>query len=93
MEDVTGFNQKSPEFDGEKLVNQGVQRLRQRLSDSATFCEIVKMMLRFNENDRPSFCELSKHLQQSQNANMSQIQKEHQTFQKQQLEKKQVNEL
>ena len=62
MEDVTGFNQKSQEFDGEKLIAQGVSRLRHRLSDSTQFCEIIKMMLKFNESDRPSFCELQKFL-------------------------------
>jgi len=33
MEDVTGFNQKSHEFDGEKLVAQGIKRLQQRYPD------------------------------------------------------------
>ena len=33
MEDVTGFNQKSQEFDGEKLIAAGIQRLRQRLPE------------------------------------------------------------
>jgi hypothetical protein len=30
MEDVTGFNQKSPTVDGEKLVEEGLKNLRSR---------------------------------------------------------------
>jgi hypothetical protein len=30
MEDVTGFNQKSSEYDGERLVAAGLSRLKQR---------------------------------------------------------------
>lgn len=67
MEDVTGFNQKSQEFDGEKLVGQGIARLKQRLSDNTQFCEIIKMMLKFHETDRPSFCELGKVLANGRN--------------------------
>ena len=58
MEDVTGFNQKSQEYDGERLVVQGINRLRQRYSES--FCEVLALMLRFHETDRPSFIDLAK---------------------------------
>lgn len=58
MEDVTGFNQKSPEYDGEKLVEIGIKKLKQRFSEH--ICEIIKLMLRFNESERPSFIELAK---------------------------------
>jgi hypothetical protein len=58
MEDVTGFNQKSAEFDGEKLINAGILKLRQKYNDH--FCEVMRLMLKFNEVDRPSFIELGK---------------------------------
>ena len=58
MDDVTGFNQKSPEYDGEKLTELGIKRLKQRYNDYV--CEIIKTMLRFNEIERPSFIELAK---------------------------------
>jgi hypothetical protein len=58
MEDVTGFNQKSQEYDGEKLITAGLLKLRQKYSEH--FCDILKMMLKFNENDRPSFIDLAK---------------------------------
>ena len=58
MEDVTGYNQKSPEYDGEKLVDLGIKRLKTRYSEH--ICEIIRLMLRFTEAERPSFVELSK---------------------------------
>lgn len=77
MEDVTGFNQKSTEFDGEKLVAAGVQRLRQRFNENNYFCEILKLMLKFNENDRPSFCELTKFLSSNKNAHEAAFTQQH----------------
>ena len=56
MEDVTGFNQKSAEYDGEKLVTAGIGKLRERFSDS--LCSVLHLMLKFYERDRPSFVEL-----------------------------------
>lgn len=56
MEDVTGFNQKSQEYDGEKLVAAGVARLRDRFGDNT--CNVLALMLKFYEKDRPSFVEL-----------------------------------
>ena len=58
MEDVTGFNQKSAEYDGERLIQAGLTRLRQRYSDPVI--EVFKLMLKFNEADRPSFIDLAK---------------------------------
>ena len=58
MDDVTGFNQKSQEYDGEKLIAAGVQRLKTRYS--GTFSDVISQMLMFRENERPSFIELSK---------------------------------
>ena len=58
MDDVTGFNQKSPEYDGEKLIDRGVNKLREKFSDPV--CEAIRLMLRFHEHERPSFIELAK---------------------------------
>lgn len=58
MEDVTGFNQKNAVNDGEKLVESGLKKLRQRYSDH--IIEIIRLMLKFDENERPSFVELAK---------------------------------
>ena len=56
MEDVTGFNQKTAEYDGEKLIEAGIKRLKQRYGE--IFCETIRLMLRFYETDRPSFIEI-----------------------------------
>lgn len=58
MEDVTGFNQRNQVNDGEKLVDLGVKKLKSRYSDH--IIEIIRLMLKFEEVDRPSFIELSK---------------------------------
>jgi hypothetical protein len=58
MEDVTGFNQKSSEYDGEKLVVAGISRLREKFGDN--ICHVLNLMLKFYEKDRPSFVELHK---------------------------------
>ena len=58
MEDVTGFNQKNQANDGEKLVAEGLKKLKSRYSDHVI--EIIRLMLKFEEADRPSFTELSK---------------------------------
>ena len=58
MEDVTGFNQKNEVNDGEKLVETGLKKLRQRYSDH--IIEIIRLMLKFEESERPSFVELAK---------------------------------
>ena len=39
MDDVTGFNQKSQEYDGEKLVAAGVTRLKTRYAGS--FSDVI----------------------------------------------------
>ena len=58
MDDVTGFNQKNQVNDGEKLVESGLKKLRQRYSDH--IIEIIRLMLKFEESERPSFVELAK---------------------------------
>ena len=58
MEDVTGFNQRNQVNDGERLINAGLAKLKQRYSDH--IIEIIRLMLKFEEQDRPSFVELAK---------------------------------
>jgi hypothetical protein len=58
MEDVTGFNQKNAVNEGEKLVDDGLKKLRQRYSDH--IIEIIRLMLKYEETERPSFVELAK---------------------------------
>ena len=58
MEDVTGFNQRNQVNDGERLINSGLAKLKQRYSDH--IIEIVRLMLKFEEHERPSFVELAK---------------------------------
>ena len=58
MADVTGFNQKNQVNDGEKLVEIALKKLRQRYSDH--IIEIIRLMLKFEESERPSFVELAK---------------------------------
>lgn len=58
MEDVTGFNQKNAQTDGELLIEEGLRSLRTRYSEH--ILEIIKLMLKFEESQRPSFTELSK---------------------------------
>lgn len=59
MEDVTGFNQKSQEYDGERLIASSLLRLKQR-GYSENFVDILDLMLKFKEDQRPSFIELAK---------------------------------
>lgn len=58
MEDVTGFNQKNQANDGERLIEHSLKKLRQRYSDH--ILEIMRLMLKFEEAERPSFIELAK---------------------------------
>ena len=58
MEDVTGFNQRNQVNDGDRLINAGLAKLKQRYSDH--IIEIIRLMLKFEEKDRPSFVELAK---------------------------------
>ena len=58
MQDVTGFNQKNHVNDGEKLITAGLTSLRKRYSEHIV--EILRLMLKFEERERPSFIELAK---------------------------------
>jgi hypothetical protein len=77
MEDVTGFNQKSNEFDGEKLVANGLQILKQRYNDNNSFADLLKLMLKFNEHERPSFVELQKLLASKNNVHEAAFTQQH----------------
>ena len=55
MEDVTGFNNINK---GEELIERGLKRLRMRYSEH--ICEILRLMMKFDEAERPSFIELAK---------------------------------
>jgi len=57
MDDVTGFNQKSHEHNGELLIEKALHKIGK--SCSRTYCELIRQMLRFNEAERPTFFELA----------------------------------
>lgn len=57
MDDVTGFNQKSHGANGEKLIEQAVAKLAK--SYSRTLCEMLRLMLKFSEAERPDFVQLA----------------------------------
>ena len=56
MKDVGGFNQKTPECDGEVLIRDGLKELSK--SYSSKLVEIIRRMLIFKEEDRPTFQQL-----------------------------------
>ena len=58
MKDVTGFNQKNQANDGEALIRQACNELRERYSEN--LIGIIKLMLKFNESERPSWIELAR---------------------------------
>ena len=58
--DVNGFNQKTEQCNGEKLIYEGLKILSKKYSNK--FIEILSLMLKFNENDRSNFIELVKFL-------------------------------
>ena len=55
MDDVTGCNNVK---DGEATIEDIIGGIRTRYSDH--ICEIIRLMLKFEEGERPSFIELSK---------------------------------
>ena len=60
LRDVNGFNQKTDQCNGEKLIYEGLKILSKKYSNKVI--EILSLMLKFNENDRPNFIELVKYL-------------------------------
>jgi len=55
MEDVTGCNHLK---DGEARIEEILHEIRTWYSDH--ICEIIWLMLKFDESERPSFIELAK---------------------------------
>lgn len=58
MKDVTGFNQKTQNTDGERLIKENLDRLSKKYS--STVVDIIRKMLIYDEDKRPSFIELGK---------------------------------
>ena len=56
MKDVGGFNQKTPQCDGEVLIKEGLKQLSKSYSNKLV--EVIRRMLIFNEEDRPTFQQL-----------------------------------
>ena len=55
LEDVTGYNHIS---EGEKIIEKAIKKVSQKYSDH--IWEIIRLMLKFDEVERPSFVELAK---------------------------------
>ena len=60
LKDVNGFNQKTDQCNGEKLIYEGLKILSKKYSSK--IIEILGLMLKFDENERPNFIELVKYL-------------------------------
>ena len=58
MMDVSGFNQKTSNVDGEKLIKDGLKFISKRYSNLVV--DILGRMMTFNEDKRPNFIELGK---------------------------------
>ena len=56
MKGIGGFNQKTPQCDGEVLIKEGLKQLSKSYSNKLV--EIIRRMLIFNEEDRPTFEQL-----------------------------------
>ena len=60
LKDVNGFNQKTDQCNGERLIYEGLRMLGKKYSNK--IIEIFGMMLKFDENERPNFIELERFL-------------------------------
>ena len=60
LKDVNGFNQKTDNCNGERLIYEGLKMLSKKYSNR--IIEILGLMLKFDENERPNFIELEKYL-------------------------------
>jgi len=58
MKDVGGFNQKTRDFNGEKLIINGLKYISKRYSNIVV--SIIGKMLEFKEENRPNFIELGR---------------------------------
>ena len=63
LKDVGGFNQKTEQCDGEKLIFENLKNLKKKYSSKV--CDILGLMLKFDENQRPNFVDLIKIIAQS----------------------------
>ena len=63
LKDVNGFNQKTDQCNGERLIYEGLKMLSKKYSNKVI--EILSLMLKFDENERPNFVELVKYLAKS----------------------------
>ena len=60
LRDVNGFNQMTDQCNGERLIREGLRMLGKKYSNKVL--EILSLMLKFNENERPNFIELERFL-------------------------------
>ena len=60
LRDVNGFNQSTEQCNGERLIRDGLRMLGKKYSNK--IIEILSLMLRFDENERPNFIELERYL-------------------------------
>ena len=63
LKDVNGFNRKTDQCNGERLIYEGLKMLSKKYSNKVI--EILSLMLKFDENERPNFVELVKYLAKS----------------------------
>ena len=60
LKDVNGFNQKTDQCNGERLIHEGLKMLSKKYSNK--IIETFALMLKFDENERPNFIELERFL-------------------------------
>ena len=60
LSDVNGFNQNTEQSNGERLIRNGLRMLGKKYSNK--IIEILNLMLKFDENERPNFIELERFL-------------------------------
>ena len=63
LRDVNGFNQNTEQCNGQRLIRDGLRMLGKKYSNK--IIEILNLMLRFDENERPNFIELERFLVKS----------------------------
>ena len=60
LRDVNGFNQNTEQCNGEKLIRDGLRYLSKKYSNK--IIEILSLMLKFDEIERPNFIELERYI-------------------------------
>ena len=58
LEQTKGFNFKTAECDSVQLMTEGIKRLKKRYAEH--ICEVIALMLIYEEEERPTFMELYK---------------------------------